>query len=161
MWFGNHKTDLGDPALKIAGLQIWIHGREYADAAAPHDADWLRITAHCGDAGSSVWVQGAFLSSWSFAQFRSECVELQQTLRGSALLGSYEPNLRAEFRAVGHAGHLEFQVDITPNSQQQHRFHFDDFDQSFLPPVIMACDAVVARYPTFLPFRDLNSREDG
>jgi hypothetical protein len=155
MKFETHKDSLGEPALKIAGLQIWIHGREFPAATEHFDADWLRITAHCGSAGASVWVHGALLSSWSFAQFAAECGQLYQTLTGRAHLGSYEPNLGAEFRAADGAGHLEFAVEITPDHlEQQHRFVFGGFDQSYLPSVIVACNAIVARHPTAFAVRD-------
>jgi hypothetical protein len=62
--------DLGEPALKVAGFQLWIHGRQFPDSTDYYDGNWLRVTAHCGSSGASVWVQGAMLmvtdiqSSW-------------------------------------------------------------------------------------------------
>jgi len=53
--------ELGEPDLKVAGLQIWIHGRQFPDAMDSDDGNWLRVTAHCGALGASVFVSGAIL----------------------------------------------------------------------------------------------------
>ncbi len=52
---------LGVPNLKIAGLQIWVHGRERAESYDDSDGNWLMATSHCGESGASVWVSGAIL----------------------------------------------------------------------------------------------------
>jgi len=44
----DHAAKLGMPDLKLEGLQIWIHGRQFPDAADYWDGNWLRVTAHCG-----------------------------------------------------------------------------------------------------------------
>ena len=56
--------DLGRPDLKVAGFQLWVHGRELPETEDHDDANWLRVTAHCGASGASVWAQGAILQKY-------------------------------------------------------------------------------------------------
>lgn len=49
----------GTPDLKLQGLQIWVHGRQFPDAADYWDGNWLRVTAHCGESGASVFATGS------------------------------------------------------------------------------------------------------
>jgi hypothetical protein len=139
--------ELGTPDLKIAGLQIWIHGRPYPNSKEPYESDWLKLTAYCNEHSSSVWVTGVFLSSWSFAQFSHECKELQKTLKGTAKLGAIEPELYARFEAKDSLGHIEFVVNITPDHITQKH------DQSYLSNIISDCKAILENYPTTFPVR--------
>ena len=144
----SHSETLGPPDLQLAGLQIWVHGRQFPDSDEPHDRDWLNITAHCGGSGASVWVNGAILGSWSFSSFVRECRVLYASLEGIAVLRSDEPNLSVTL-AAGRTGHLGMVVDITPEIMtQRHRFDFGDLDQTFLPAVINQCESVLEVYPT-------------
>ena len=70
----DHPTpeQLGAPDLKVAGFQIWVHGRQFPDSTDYDDANWLRITAHAGAAGASVWVSGAILMITDLIQFGHE-----------------------------------------------------------------------------------------
>jgi hypothetical protein len=145
------EQELGPPDLKIAGLQLWVHGRQYPDAVEDYDADWLRITAHCGASSASVWVSGALLSSWSFVKFARDCESLLRTLQGKAQLWSHEPELVACLEASDTLGHIKLTVDITPDHMtQQHRFEFEDLDQSYLPGVLSMCEGILTAYPTKL-----------
>lgn len=151
MGIAHSEQELGPPDLKIAGLQIWIHGRQYPQAVEEYDADWLRITAHCGASSASVWVAGSLLSSWSFVQFARECEVLLRTLRGKAQLWSHEPELLACLEATDTLGHIKLIVDITPDHMtQKHRFEFEGLDQSYLPGVVSMCEGILATYPTML-----------
>jgi hypothetical protein len=51
--------DLGAPDLKLEGLQIWVHGRQFPDLHDYWDGNWLRVTAHCGGSGASVFTTGS------------------------------------------------------------------------------------------------------
>lgn len=62
--------DLGEPALKVAGLQLWVHGLESTDTK---EYDWLRVTAHCGASGASVWIHGALMTLADIQRFGTEC----------------------------------------------------------------------------------------
>lgn len=46
------KEKTGPPDINIAGLQIWIHGYQFAEVEDESDANWLRITAYCRAPGA-------------------------------------------------------------------------------------------------------------
>jgi hypothetical protein len=148
----HHQTEkLGAPSLSLSGLQVWVHGRQFPNSDEPYDRDWLNVTVHCGATGSSVWVGGAILGSWSFDRFARECDTLYSSFEGIAVLGSDEPDLRVTV-SIDRTGHVNMVVDITPDIiSQQHRFHFSDLDQTYLPPVISQCRSILEAYPT--PFQ--------
>ena len=84
MGLAKHHEKLGEPALALAGFQLWVHGRQFPDATEPYDRDWLNVTAHCGEKDASVWVHGALLQSWHISQFADACLQLRQSLAGTA-----------------------------------------------------------------------------
>ena len=71
---------LGPPAIRFAGLQIWIHGRQFPESMDHWDGNWLNVTAHCDQAGASVWATGAILDTIGLLRFRDELEQLPQTL---------------------------------------------------------------------------------
>lgn len=140
-------SELGEPALKIAGFQLWIHGREFPDAANFYDGNWLRVTAHCGSAGASIWVQGAVLTVSDVESFQSQCQRLMKETASVASLDSYEPQLKIVIEPIDRLGHLRVRVEITPDHlTQSHRVDFE-IDQSHLPAIEKACSAINAAYP--------------
>lgn len=44
--------------MKPAGLEIWIHGRQFENAHDSWDGNRLQATAHCGARGADVWIEG-------------------------------------------------------------------------------------------------------
>lgn len=151
MGIAKHHDKLGEPSLALAGFQLWVHGRQFPHAEEPYDQDWLNVTAHCGEKGASVWVNGALLQSWHFAQFSAECLRLRESLTGHATLGAAEPELFATLEATDQHGHLEFTVEITPDHlAQEHTFRFSSLDQTYLINVIAECEAILESYPTVL-----------
>ena len=67
-------------------------------------------------------------------------------LAGEAELAGYEPDLKVTLK-MQRLGHLEAEVEITPDHLSQfHRFSLD-LDQSYLPALITSCDAILASYP--------------
>ena len=151
MGIAKYHEKLGEPALALAGFQLWVHGRQFPDASEPYDHDWLNVTAHCGEKGASIWVHGALLQSWHISQFADACVQLRQSLAGKAQLGAAEPELFAKLEAVDRLGHLEFTVEITPDHlSQEHTFRFGDLDQTYLIDVVAQCNTILESYPTVL-----------
>ena len=151
MGIARHHDKLGEPALALAGFQLWVHGRQFPDADEPYDRDWLNVTAHCGEKGASVWVSGALLQSWHIVQFAAGCVQLRDRLAGEATLGAAEPELFARLAATDRHGHLELTVEITPDHlAQEHTFRFSNLDQSYLLNVHAECEAILASYPSGL-----------
>jgi len=147
-------SELGAPDLVIAGFQVWVHGYQYPDVTDAWDGNWLRVTAHCGAGGASVWAGGAILETVSFLGLARGLAEMHTTLRGDAVLDSHEPNVVVRVLTADRTGHVAVEVELTPDHlTQEHRFEFA-IDQSHLPAVITQCNGVLERYPV----RDATSR---
>jgi hypothetical protein len=82
---------LGPADLKIAGLRIWVHGRQFPDSKDYWDGNWLRVTAHCASESAHVRVHGAIIHLGEIEGLKSGCEVLSQTLAGSAVLDCIEP----------------------------------------------------------------------
>ena len=140
-------ANLGQPDLKVAGFQLWVHGRQFPEAEDYDDGNWLRVTAHCGASGASVWAQGAILMVTDIAGFGDGCAAMLSGEIKSAALDPFEPELRMSLEASDGLGHIRAQVEITPDHlQQAHRFEFE-VDQSYLPGIIRQCSEIVQEYP--------------
>jgi hypothetical protein len=138
--------ELGPPNIKLEGLRIWIHGRQFEDHDDYWDGNWLRVTAHCGHGGASVWTSGSIIHLSEIAYLAASSREMQKTLKGEAKLPCIEPNLYVTLKA-GSLGHIKMEVRITPdNMSQDHKFIFE-IDQSYLGPLITQCDKVLEAYP--------------
>lgn len=139
-------TDLGEPDLKVAGFQLWVHGRQFPEAEDHYDGNWLRVTAHCGASGASVWAQGAILMVTDIAGFGDGCAAMLSGEMKSAALTPFEPELKVSLEASDSVGHVRAKVEITPNHLlQSHRFEFA-VDQSYLPSIIKQCSEIVQEY---------------
>ncbi len=142
-----HK-DLGEPDLKIAGFQLWVNGRQCPDSEDYYDGNWLRVMAHCGGLGASVWAQGAILMVTDIAGFGDQCAAILEGKSKSAILEPFEPELKISFETTDRLGHIRAKIWITPNNlTQSHWFEFE-VDQSYLPDIIQRCAAIVLKYPT-------------
>jgi hypothetical protein len=140
-------ANFGRPDLKVAGFQLWVHGRQFPDAYDYDDGNWLRVTAHCGASGASVWVQGSILMVTDIAVFGDQCEAMYRGDSSSAALAPLEPELAVSLEVTDRLGHVRAQVDITPDHlAQSHKMEFD-VDQSFLPDIIKQCSAIVQEYP--------------
>ena len=137
---------LGTPDLKLEGLQIWIHGRQFSDAADYWDGNWLRVTAHCGGSGASVFATGSIIHLSELDRWRVESEELLKNLSGEAKLACMEPALSVTLKS-GSLGHIVMEVSITPDHMsQRHWFQFE-IDQSYLPPLVKQCQSILDVYP--------------
>ena len=143
----NHKMNLGEPALKVAGFQLWVHGREFPESKDYYDGNWLRVTAYCGASGASVWAQGAILMVTDIAGFGHQCAKMLGGDGKLAALDPWEPELKVSLEVSDGLGHIRSQVEITPDYLlQAHRFEFE-IDQSYLPGIIRQCSEIVKEYP--------------
>jgi hypothetical protein len=137
---------LGKPDVKVAGLCIWIHGRQFQEAQDYWDGNWLNMTAHCAARGADVGCGGSTIHLSEISSFLSELEKLYQTLEGKAQLPCLEPELSVELTAESLGG-IEMVVHITPDHlSQQHTFTFP-IDQSYLPGLISDCKRVLDQYP--------------
>src|SRR5436190_11083671 len=125
--------ELGEPALRVEGFQLWIHGYQFPDSTDYWDGNWLRVTAHCGGAGASVWVSGALLMVGDLIGWAQQCDALGDGRADAAELAPLEPELKVTVRRADQLGHLTVTVEITPEHMtQQHSFEFE-LDQTYLP----------------------------
>lgn len=139
--------DLGEPNLRVAGFRLWVHGRRFPESADFYDGNWLRVTAHCGASGASVWAQGAMLMVTDIAAFGDASAAMHRGDGESASLAPIEPKLKALLAATDRLGHMRVRVEITADHlAQAHRFEFE-LDQSYLPGIVRQCSAIVQQYP--------------
>ena len=141
--FGEH---LGEPDIKLDGLQIWIYGRQFPNEEDYWDGNWLNVTAHCGSHGADVWTSGAILHVPDIARWLDSLEWMNKSLSGEADLVSLEPELVVELK-MDSPGKISMRVEITPDHiTQEHNFQFE-IDQSYLMGLIESCRKVLAKYP--------------
>jgi hypothetical protein len=139
-------ANLGTPDLKLEGLQIWVHGRQFPDLHDYWDGNWLRVTAHCGGNGASVFTTGSIIHLPELDRWRSEAEVLLKDLKGEAKLACLEPELSVDLKSTS-LGHITMEVSITPDHMiQRHWFRFD-IDQTYLTPLIGQCQSILEGYP--------------
>ena len=138
--------NLGVPDIKLIGLQIWIHSREYPEREEFWDSNWLNVTAHCGARNASVWVNGSTLRNEEIAAWLVALQKLNETLSGEANLETLEPELKVKLSAEQLGGIL-LEVEITPDQlTQRHYFEFE-LDQSYLNGLISSCRKILLEFP--------------
>jgi hypothetical protein len=138
--------DLGPPDLKLEGLQIWVYGRQFPNSHDYWDGNWLRVTAHCGGHGASVFAAGSIIHSTELDRWRSGAEILLRDLKGEAKLACLEPNLSVDLKSTS-LGHITMEVSITPDHMvQRHWFRFE-IDQTYLTPLIRQCQSILEGYP--------------
>lgn len=138
--------NLGVPEISLAGLQIWIHSRQFPNEEDYWDGNWLNITAHCGTQGADVWVSGGILHVPEIARWHATLEEMNKSLSGEANLVGLEPELCVELK-MKELGQISMRVEITPDHMtQEHSFQFE-IDQSYLTGLIESCKKVLGKYP--------------
>lgn len=146
MSVGKYVENLGAPDIRLEGLQIWIHSRQFPNEEDYWDGNWLNVTAHCGTRGADVWASGALLHAPDIARWLVALEEMNQSLSGEANLSSLEPELRVEL-SMKELGQISMRVEITPDHlTQEHHLQFE-INQSSLPGLIESCRKVLAKYP--------------
>jgi len=141
-----YRKELGDPDIKLVGLEIWVHGRQFPDMDDYWDGNWLRVTAHCSANGSSVWADGPFIHLPELYCWYESSSMLNDSLKGIATLDCMEPELSATIKAES-LGQLTMEVNITPNHlEQEHKYYFE-LDQSYLASFLSGCKSVLEKFP--------------
>ena len=144
-------VELGDADITLAGLSLWVRGREFPDAQLDWDADWINIRVVVEAQGARVVLIGPWLRSAELDAFTRELVVMRESLTGSAHLDSIEPMLDVEMAFSDSVGHLRATVLITPDHlTQNHRFDFE-LDQTFLDHLIEQCRRVLEAFPVLGP----------
>lgn len=135
-----------EPDLEIGGLSLWVLGWEYPDSFEYWDANWLNVLVRVAAPGAAVKAQGAFVHASEIAGFATQLAALNTTSAGEALLDCMEPNLHVKLRCEAR-GHVTLKVRITPEHlTQSHEFEFD-LDQSYIGPLLNACEHLLSRWP--------------
>ena len=137
---------LGDPDIKIGGLRLWVHGRQFPQSEDYWDGNWLCVTAYCVYPHSMVRAHGSFIHLGELVVLLRECEHLYQTLQGHAGLRCTEPNLNVELSAES-GGRISLKLAITPDNLTESHCFTDSIDQSYLPPVIAGCKSVLTKHP--------------
>ena len=134
------------PDIEIAGLRIWIHGRQFPNSQDYWDGNWLHVTVHCSAKGADVRCDGNIIHLSEVAHLLSGIETLYRDLQGKAELPCMEPELWIEIMAMS-LGQMEMVVKITPdNLSQKHEYLFH-IDQSHLPGLISDCQSILRKYP--------------
>jgi hypothetical protein len=134
------------PDLQVAGLRLWVHGRQFPMADDYWDGNWLHVTVHCAAPGASVWVSGPLIHLSEIAHFVRGVEVMHTSLQGEATLPRMEPEFTVTLTAQGR-GHITMVVRLTPDHlSQAHRFTFA-LDQSDVPLVIASCRTLLQQYP--------------
>ena len=105
---------LGKPDIELAGLRIWVHGREFHDDGSYWDGNWLEVTIECSARDATVRAAGWIILTWELADLLSRLEKLHSTLDGSFEIECMEPHLSLEFKA-GKTGKIDFIVRRTPD----------------------------------------------
>ena len=135
-----------EPDLHFCGLSLWIDSREFPNTNDYWDGNWLMIRAIMKDVGSYVECGGPILRTDELEQFRNELAVVHAALSGKAVLKSMEPGVVVSIEMVTQ-GHADVVIEITPDHlNQEHRF-MTASDQSYLPGLIAACDAILSKFP--------------
>jgi hypothetical protein len=139
--------ELGEPALRVDGFQLWVHGYQFPELTDYWDGNWLRVTAHCGAAGASVWVSGALIRNGDLIGWADQCDSLRQGEAKVAELAPLEPEIKVTVRPSDELGHFTVRVEITPEHMtQRHSFEFGT-DQTYLPEISRMCRGIARTYP--------------
>jgi hypothetical protein len=137
---------LGDPDIKLAGLSIWIHQRQFPEAEDYDDGNWLIITACCEASGATVWTKGPIIHLSEIYRLMKGCEQMSDSLSGEAQLDCMEPELDLTLK-MSKSGQIKMEVEISPTHlTQSHWFRFD-IDQSYLPKLIRDCRKALDKYP--------------
>ena len=138
--------NLGEPDIKLAGLRIWVHGRQFPDSGDYWDGNWITVTACCEARGAWVWVTGNFIHLGEIMILLDGSERLYRELEGKAELSCMEPELSLELEFKSQ-GKIDLSVEITPdNLSQSHSFIFE-IDQSYLPGLISSCQKILQTFP--------------
>jgi hypothetical protein len=149
----------GEPQLQIAGLRVWVHGRQFPNAMDYWDGNRMRVTAYCLYPDSQVRTHGAIIHLGELVGLLRECESLYKSVKGKAALKCIEPNIRVALEAEWN-GAIKVHIDITPD-QMTERHSFDDsIDQTYLPRIIGDCESILAAYPIREPGAGSHAKGD-
>ncbi len=135
-----------EPDIKLDGFSLWVTGRQFPDSSDYWDGNWLNIRANMTVPNAKVSCDGPILMTSNFARFRDELTELKSKLSGNATLSGLEPELEIRMQ-MNNLGHIDCEIEITPDQlNQNHQFRIQ-LDQSYLSGLMEGCEAILDRFP--------------
>ena len=139
-------SNLGEPDIRLAGLRIWIHNRQFPDAQDYWDGNWINAIAEFTATGAIVKVEAPFIHLGDLSYWLETLTALQSSLKGEANYEPMEPELKIGM-AADALGHIIVNLEITPDIiSQKHWFEFD-IDQSYLSPLVSDLESVLKKFP--------------
>jgi hypothetical protein len=141
---------LGSPDLEIAGMRLWVHGRQFPRATDYWDGNWLRVTAYCVYPDAMVRTHGSIVHLGELVGLLRGCERVHRTLKGEASLECIEPNLNVSLK-IQWNGTIDVHIEITPDHMTERHTFDDSLDQSHLPSIIGQCGAILEAYPVRQP----------
>lgn len=135
------------PDISLAGLKLWVAGRQFEHSTDFWDANWLVVTVQCSSSYSNVAAQGPIIHLSEIEQWISELQKLSKRLAGEARLNCMETELNVKMTLDGRTGAGSLRVCITPDYlTERHEFIFP-IDQSYLPKLIGELQNILKQYP--------------
>lgn len=136
---------IGKADISLAGLSIWIHGRQFEESHDFWDGNWLRATVHVGVGPSQVWASGPIIHLSELLDWADKLRQLYDRTCGEATMKCTEPNLSVNV-SLGETGSGEARTEITPDNMTEGHWFVQTIDQSHLPAVIQGIEEVNRKY---------------
>jgi hypothetical protein len=136
-----------DYDLELAGLRLWVHGREFLNQTLWDYEDWLWITAQYQTRGASVWTCGPITLTSEFNGLLKELKVMHRDLRGKATFASLDPGLKLSLE-INHLGQVFFDVEIAPDHLTQKHIFDEQIDQSYFRSAVGGLERIVRAYPS-------------
>lgn len=132
-----------EPDVGLAGLSIWVLGRQIPDQDDFWDGNWLNVLVRVEATGATVEVRGPIIHAGELASFTEELELLDATLTGNASLKCMEPNLDVVIRG-DKRGQAKMTIRITPDYLAQSHEFICSIDQTYFKPVIVQCRRILS-----------------
>lgn len=129
------------PDLQLAGLSLWVFGRQFPDKNDYWDGNWLNAGVRVEATDAVVEAHGAIIHAPEVESFANELELLENKLTGKASLRCTEPNLNVVIHGDS-LGHATATIMVTPDHMtQSHKFIFH-IDQTYFKPLIAECKKI-------------------
>lgn len=134
-----------EPDLRLGDIALWTLRRR---AAPTPDLWWVdEIVCRVDIRGGIVGELNGEIPSRNFASFLVDLERCYESLAGRAQLDGSDMGLILTFEA-GSLGHFRVETQVLwVGNWTGSLTAGDDVDQSFLPPLIMACRRILERFP--------------
>ena len=135
-----------EPDLGLAGLSIWVLGRQFPDQNDYWDGNWLNVRVRVEPTGATVEAHGPIIHASELESFTKELEQLDSALTGNASLKCMEPNLDVVIRG-DKRGQATMTIRITPDHMTQSHEFICSIDQTYFKPFIAQCRKILSDYP--------------